>query len=212
MTMTETTYFEHLRPEMVRYLPADAKRILDVGCGTGAFSASIKKDREVVIWGMEIDAKAAEEAARRLDRVLTGDAASNLAELPDAFFDCVFCNDVLEHLVEPEEFLRGLLGKLTANGRIIASIPNVRFFQHLRGLVLHGRWDYVDEGILDRTHLRFFTRSSILDTFQRCGYRIVTMDGIHPTGSLYFHLFNILTFGRFSEMRFLQFACVALPR
>lgn len=210
--MVDAKYFEHVRPEMIRYLPHDAKRVLDVGCGAGAFSASIKEHRDIEIWGLEIDEKAAATASQRLDRVLTGDAVNSLSQLPDASFDCVFCNDVLEHLIDPEQFLVGVLAKLSSNGMIIASIPNVRYFHHLRALVLHGRWDYVEEGILDRTHLRFFTRSSILEMFQRCGYRIVAIDGINPTRSLYFRLFNLLTFGKFSEMRFLQFACVALPR
>jgi 2-polyprenyl-3-methyl-5-hydroxy-6-metoxy-1,4-benzoquinol methylase len=210
--MTGATYFEHPRPEMLRYLPPDARRILDVGCGAGAFSAAIKRQREIEIWGMERDASAAGAAAQRLDRVLAGDAALNLPLLPDAHFDCVFCNDVLEHMVEPEQFLKDILPKLCPTGRVVASIPNVRYFFNLRDLVLRGRWDYVDEGILDRTHLRFFTRSSILEMFERCGYGVVAVDGIHPTGSLYFHLFNALTVGRFSETRFLQFACVALPR
>ena len=71
------------------------------------------------------------------------------------------------------------------------------------------RWDYADEGILDRTHLRFFTRSSMVRLFEEAGYPVESTQGINPTGSLKFKVVNLLTLGRWADMRYLQFACVA---
>jgi hypothetical protein len=78
--------------------------------------------------------------------------------------------------------------------------------------VVHGSWQYTDEGILDRTHLRFFTRSSMIALFESSGFEVVTLEGINPTGSLKFKLMNLLTFGRWSYMRYLQFAIRARVR
>ena len=76
-------------------------------------------------------------------------------------------------------------------------------------LVVHGRWDYTDEGILDRTHLRFFTRSSMIRLLEDAGYRVEEAVGINPTGSAKFRLANLLSLGRWSDMKYLQFACLA---
>ena len=91
------------------------------------------------------------------------------------------------------------------------SLPNVRYFFNVVDLALHGRWDYADEGILDRTHLRFFTRRSMHDLLAGAGYAVESQNGINPTGSRVFRLFDLLTLRRFADMGFLQFACVAQP-
>lgn len=196
---------------MLAFIPAGARRILDLGCGEGVFGASLKQQRDGEVWGIELDPVAAATAAERLDHVLQGDVLERLADLPNVSFDCVIMNDILEHLTDPDALLKEVRVMLGPAGRIVASIPNVRHFPHLWQLVVHGRWDYTDEGILDRTHLRFFTRHSLVSMFQRCGYRLERCEGIHPTRSWRFRLVNLLTLGRWSEMRFLQYACVAAP-
>ncbi len=209
--MTSPFYYNRPRPEMLAFVPARARRILDVGCGEGVFAARLKSERSAEVWGIELDAIAAASAAEKLDRVLIGDAVDCLADLAAGAFDCVVLNDILEHLVGPDELLRGLKPKLAEGGCLVASIPNVRYFPHLWQLVVRGQWEYADEGILDRTHLRFFTRHSLTVLFDRCGYRLERIEGIHPTGSWRFRLVNLLALGRWSEMRYLQFACVAVP-
>jgi len=84
----------------------------------------------------------------------------------------------------------------------------VRHFWTVWDLFFCGRWDYSDEGILDRTHLRFFTKSTMFELFADCGYRVESVVGLHPIGSIKFKLFNLLTLGIFREMRFLQYAWV----
>jgi 2-polyprenyl-3-methyl-5-hydroxy-6-metoxy-1,4-benzoquinol methylase len=193
---------------MAEYLPSNAATILDVGCGDGSFSAGLKSNRELEVWGIEIDELAAAEAVNKLDRVLVGDAIALVNELPDNHFDCIYCNDILEHLIDPEKLLEILKSKLKSDGRLVASIPNVRYFWNIVDLVFYGKWNYTDEGILDRTHLRFFTKKSMQKMFTNNGYEVISIDGIHPTQSLKFKLFNLKTLGFFREMQYLQFALV----
>src|ERR1051325_5489453 len=108
---------------------------------------------------------AAEEAAQKLDRVLCAPFDERLA-LPEGAFDCIFCNDVLEHLADPYSALRYCRRLLTPEGVLIASIPNIRYFPVLFQLLVKKNWQYEDHGVMDRTHLRFFTKNSILATFR----------------------------------------------
>ncbi len=205
-------YFGHPRREMSQFVPASAQTILDVGCGAGAFGVGLKQARPgLTIWGIEYDPEAAAQAAAGLDKVFTGDATEIVPGLDPGQFDCIIFNDVLEHLLEPEDLLKSVRPLLAPGGSLVASLPNVRYFHNLVDLTLRGRWEYTDEGICDRTHLRFFTRSSMLGMFQRAGYQVGTCEGINPTGAAVFKTFNLLTWGRCAEMGYLQFALVASP-
>jgi hypothetical protein len=105
-----------------------------------------------------------------LDDVVHGTAEGELPEhWPTP--DCVIFADVLEHLVDPWTVLATWSTRLAARGTLVASIPNVLHRSVVRGM-LHGRWDYTDEGILDRTHLRFFTRETALELIESAGFRV----------------------------------------
>lgn len=212
-----TSYHGHLRPQMRAFVPRGARTLLDVGCGVGAFAEGLRAERrdqgqDLEIWGLELDEDAARQAASRLDRVLAGDAVARVAELPDRYFDCVVLNDVLEHLARPDQLLAALHRVLAPGGLLVASLPNVRHFFNVWDLVVRGDWEYQDEGIRDRTHLRFFTRSSMRTLFAGAGYVLRRQVGINPTRSWRFRLCNLLCLGRLAEMRFLQYACVAEPQ
>ncbi len=94
---------------------------------------------------------------------------------------------------------------------MVASIPNVRHFPNLWNLVVGGEWRYADEGILDRTHVRFYTRRSMGRLFAAAGYHLTRQAGITPTRSWKFRLINLAALGRLGDTRWLQFACVAEP-
>jgi 2-polyprenyl-3-methyl-5-hydroxy-6-metoxy-1,4-benzoquinol methylase len=214
METKQSRYYRNARPEMLDIIPADASVLLEVGCGEGAFGGNLKAMRyeagtPVEVWGVEIDETAAGKAAAVLDRVLRGDVAVVLSDLPMGHFDCVVLNDVIEHVPDPEALLRSLRPLLKTGGCLVASIPNVRYFFNVVDLAVHGRWDYTEEGILDRTHLRFFTRSSMIRLLEDCGFKVESTVGINPTGSIRFHLVNLLTVGRWYDMKYLQFACLA---
>ena len=213
-------YFTEARPEMLCFVPANCRRLLDVGCGTGTFGASLKKQNpQIEVWGVEPFASAAAIAADKLDRVITGPFGPE-TDLPVGAFDCIVFNDVLEHMVAPEQALRYAKLLLSTGGTILASIPNVRNFPLLWQLGARGSWEYRDCGLLDRTHLRFFTKSSILKMFQDEGYAVRSISGINPYVGvpnasrrlwLAYRVANALFMGKFADLKFQQFAVVAEP-
>lgn len=165
------SYYTQQRDEVTRLIATEPGQwVLDVGCGEGGLGRVMKK-KGCRIVGIEIESRAAAEAARHYDRVYTADVDSfELPFAPDSF-DHIVCADVLEHLKDPWGMLTRFRGLLKTDGTLVASIPNIGNVETLSGL-LRGRFDYTDWGILDRTHLRFFTRQSIEAMFHRAGYTI----------------------------------------
>jgi SAM-dependent methyltransferase len=163
------------------------------------------------VWGIEIDKQAGSIAQTRIDKVLIGDLSVIIEELPDGYFDCIVFNDVLEHLVDPFNILLNIKKKLSSDGLIVSSIPNVRYFYNLRDLLIKKQWRYEDAGILDKTHLRFFTFRSMLDMYKSLGYDVKIIEGINPITLWKFNLLNCFSFGYLADTRYSQFACVAKP-
>lgn len=206
-------YYRHQRREMLGYIPAAARTILEVGCGSGDFGAMLKNERHAEVWGIELASTAAERAAQRLDRVLACNIEADDVPLPEGYFDCIVCNDVLEHLVDPWRVLRRFRANLKQEGLIVASIPNVRFYLLLRDLLLRKRWEYRDQGVLDKTHLRFFTDGTIREMFESSGYQVLAIEGINAYDfSWKFRLLNRMLLNRLDDMRFEQYTCVAQRR
>jgi SAM-dependent methyltransferase len=205
-------YFIQTRPEMLEYIPETAERILEAGCASGLFGAQLKQRSNVEVWGIEYDSESAESARQRLDMVLAGDILPLTDHLPDAYFDCAIFNDVLEHLIDPFAVLLKLKGKLAKGGIVVCSIPNIRFYHTFKKFIVNKQWKYEDAGIMDKTHLRFFTKASIVDMFDSLGYKILKLQGINGIDSWKFSLLNSLSFGYLSDTRYLQFACVATPK
>lgn len=177
----DDAYFSCRRPEVARMVSRRARRVLDVGCAAGALGSALKKRQGAEVWGVEPDPKAAAAAARLLDRVLEGGIEAQLPRLPRGGFDSIVTADVLEHLSDPEAVLSGLAEKLSPWGELVVSLPNVRHWSVVRGL-LEGSWEYCDAGILDRTHLRFFTKKSALALFDRAGYEVTATTPIALDG------------------------------
>ena len=197
-------YYSKERPEMAAMLPAGARCILDVGCGAGTFARSLKTP-ERTVWGIEINADVGQLAQAKLDKVLIGDVTQLLGELPDQFFDAVYFNDVLEHLVDPYSLLRQIKSKLKPGAVVMVSLPNVRYIRNLFHLLVKKDWAYTDHGVLDRTHLRFFTLKSALATFESLGYQVQKVQGIESSQKWYLPLLNKLCFGYFSDTFYLQY-------
>ena len=197
------------RREMLEFIPA-VTRLLDVGCSTGRFGATVRGSYpEMELWGIDPTPPDA-DVAQPYDTRLVG-------MFPDALpageqFDCIVFNDVLEHMIDPWHTLRKTHDLLTPGALVVASIPNVRHVSVTGPLIRHGRWDYKEEGILDRTHLRFFTRSTALELFTSTGYSIERVSrlqwpGTGTTGRLAFA--NRLLRGRLDDFFAQQYAIVA---
>jgi len=148
-----------------------ATRVLEFGCATGYMSEVLKNKLGCTVTGVEISPEAAELAEQHTERVIVGDAEKidYAAELAGEEFDVVLFADVLEHLKEPGDVLRRVRPFVAENGVVIASIPNVAHGS-VRLALLGGEFRYRDWGLLDDTHLRFFTRASIQDLFEETGY------------------------------------------
>lgn len=208
-----SSYFEDSRPEMVQFIPTQTKRLLEIGCGRGAFSQLLKDSRNIHVTAIEPFPEAAKVAAGRVNRLIASPIETALNELDGERFDCVVMNDVLEHLVDPWLTLRGLLPYIQVQGLLVASIPNVRFLPVLKDYVLRADWKYHTTGVLDQTHLRFFTYHSMRKLFDVSGYDVLTVQGINAIKFPWkYGLLNLLTFGALEDSRFMQFACVARPR
>jgi GT2 family glycosyltransferase/SAM-dependent methyltransferase len=145
-----------------------------VGCGAGWLGDAIKKRQDAIVYGIDSAPDAAGKAKRKLDRVWNIPLEEAVIELTDGFFDCIVTADILEHLVDPWTVLAQLRRKLAPNGTLVASIPNVGNWTVISNLI-QGDWRYETEGLLDRTHLRFFTRRSLHELFWTSGLTIVDL-------------------------------------
>lgn len=185
-------YDRNPRSDVMPSLPKAASRVLEVGCAGGAFGHAMKQQFRAEVWGLEYNAETAARAARVLDKVLVGDATELILTVPDNYFDLVTCNDVLEHLLDPWTFLRRLKAKLAPAATVVASIPNIRYYPALRTILRDRDFPALDDGIFDRTHLRFFTKKSIERLFAETGYRLARIEGINPTFNRHFRVLNAL--------------------
>lgn len=158
---------------ILRHLPEGAGRtLLDVGAA-GGYLAEILMRRGFDVTCIERDPGLAVVAADRCRRVVVADLERELPTL-DRPFDVIVCADILEHLSDPARVLGSLNQHLAEGGRVIVSVPNVAHLW-VRLLLLFGRFDYRDRGILDRTHLRFFTRRSFLELLAQAKLEVVAL-------------------------------------
>lgn len=151
------------------------KKVLDVGCATGNID-KILFENGCEVTGIEIDPKSAEIASKYCKSVIVGNIEL-LDDLncPDNYFDVLLFADILEHLKSPLNALKKLKRYLKDDGIVIITIPNVAYFE-VRFAFLLGRFEYQDLGILDKTHLRFFTKTSALNMLEDAGFTLVSLD------------------------------------
>jgi 2-polyprenyl-3-methyl-5-hydroxy-6-metoxy-1,4-benzoquinol methylase len=166
------SYYSQPRADVAALVPETAERILDVGCGFGSLGRQLNAAKARVMHGIERNPAAADHLQGVYQRYLIADGEAGLEQLHAERYDCIVFADVLEHLVDPWAVLRKAREMLTPGGAIVASIPNIRNIAVLFDLVLRGRWRYQDSGLLDRTHLRFFTRAEIHDLYAAAGLTI----------------------------------------
>ena len=201
-------YRDSTRPEMLAYVPKETRQVLEVGCHTGHFGRAIKSRCGAIVWGVEPNPETAAIAAEGLDRVFNGFFDVGLA-LPERFFDLITFTDVLEHMPDPWGALRLASEKLTLDGMVLISVPNLRHIDNLVHILRERDFNYEPEGVRDRTHLRFFTKKSAPRLFDGTGLKMTFLDGINESAwacsfprRLAFRLFPAY----FSDTKHIQFA------
>ncbi len=178
--MTVDLYHDNFNPDLLKLIPPDAKIILEIGCGNGRLAEAYRRVNPGVKWqGIEPDEYACREARDRMDVAIPITAevfAASPACSDRHLADCLILGDVLEHLEQPWDVLRALRHHLAPGAQALASIPNIGHWTVIRDL-LNGKWTYTDEGLLDRTHLRFFTLDSIRELFEGAGLQVFEIRG-----------------------------------
>jgi 2-polyprenyl-3-methyl-5-hydroxy-6-metoxy-1,4-benzoquinol methylase len=206
----ETTLkYDFDRHELLPFLPPAARTLLDVGCGSGAFGRLLRTRKpDMELWAIESDPVSARAAEDGFDHVILGDFPDQ--RIPDGRFDIVLCADVLEHMAAPEIALAACSKAMAPGGILLASLPSVRNWGVvLWPLLRHGTWTYTERGILDRTHLRFFTRRSMYDFFTENGWSVVSITGINMRRRD--KLLSALSVHLLDDFLFPQYAVVARP-
>jgi len=172
-------------------LAAQGRRILECGCSTGYLSRHLA-ERGCTVTGIEIDADAAEQARQWCERVLVTDL-NNLEWMNGLArdYDTILFGDVLEHLVHPEIVLRKASELLAPGGRVIVCLPNIAHWR-IRASLLMGRFEYTPTGIMDVTHLRFFTPKSARKFIEDSGYDVISTHLIVGGGRIGGHIRRLL--------------------
>ena len=172
-------YFDLVRTDVLRLLPSNKNwmSVLEIGCGEGLTLAYLKDNYTVELTtGVEIDSSAANSAGKRVDRIFNGSAEDMVSTFLSEEFDLILCLDVLEHLYDPWKILRELETKLEPGGFVLASIPNVQHWSVVTKL-LAGKWYYTKAGLLDETHIRFFTEKTVHQLFEQAHLNVIKCDG-----------------------------------
>ena len=172
--MQQTPVHDRHNPDLLAVIPPACARVLEVGCSSGALAAAYKaRNPGCQYVGVEIDPAYADLAREQCDRVVTGDFETledaQLAELLPA--DCIVFGDTLEHFRDPWAILKRLAGRMRATDLVCACIPNAQHWS-LQVRLATGQFHYENSGLLDRTHLRFFTWTTIQQLFSSTGFQI----------------------------------------
>lgn len=158
----DDSYFNLTNADLVALIPEHPGCILDVGCAAGRLGEDIIKAKHPDSYvGIELVPAIAQQARQRLTEVIEGNAEQILPTIDAETFDWVIMADILEHTIDPWRFMLEIRRILRPGGKLLVSIPNVRNLGVIFDLVCRGRWTYQPFGIMDRGHLRFFTRRTI---------------------------------------------------
>ena len=164
-------YYQNRGDDLLKLVPSNVKSVLDIGCGFGFIGKRLKDAGAEKVIGIEASPEAAEKAREHLDKVYIGNIETMELEFNREAFDCIVLGDVIEHLVNPWNVIKDLIEFLDPDGSIVISLPNIGHWSVIKEL-LRGNWTYVDKGILDITHLRFFTLKSARKMFEDNGFAI----------------------------------------
>jgi trans-aconitate methyltransferase len=177
--MQNTPMHDGVNHDLLGLVPSGVERVVEVGCSSGAMGeAFLRTHPDCEYIGIEIVPEFAEVARERCSEVVV----ANIEQMEDSAFeilfptDCWIFGDVLEHLYDPWKTLKRLRASLSEDGCVVACIPNAQHWT-VQGKLNIGEFRYEDAGLFDRTHIRWFTRKTIIDLFASSGYEIEEMGG-----------------------------------
>ena len=197
------SYYNQEKKFLLPFIPDGPNVVMDLGCASGKLGRILLEQKKAIeLIGVEIFEPAAKEAIKFYKTVHIGDIEELNMDYNN-YFDLVICGDVLEHLKEPFEVIKKIHSWLKTGGRIICSVPNVRYWRIWKDLIFQGNWEYTKEGILDQTHLRFFTSRSFKKMLSDASFVIEYEDMRIAIGPKQ-QAFNRLTFGVFKEFLGIQ--------
>jgi len=205
------SYYSHARIEILPFVPEGIQDALEIGCSEGRFGEALQSARGCRVTGVEPFPAAAAQAQTRLHRVFCSTAESYLSSA-EGQYDAVFFNDVLEHLMAPWAQLQACHRLLKSpGGVVIASLPNIRFLLALREIVIRRDFPCEEAGIFDRTHVKFFTRKSMIRLFEESGFTVGRCEGINGLTARRYTWANRLTFRKFEDLLYPQYVILAEP-
>ena len=205
-------YYSNVRNDMLAMIDGKGLRILEVGCGTGS-TLLAAKERGIAsdIVGAEyVESVAAIAQKRGLKKIYTGDfsIAAGKIQSKERKFDAIIFGDVLEHMVDPWAALALAKNLLVDGGQVIASVPNFRYWRVMYNVFLRGNFRYEADGIMDKTHLRFFCRKNIIEMVNQ-NYQIIKIYGTMPKSG---KIIRAMSLGLLSEFGTVQYVVHALKR
>ncbi len=217
--MEKSGYFNNYRTEVFTLLSSSVTdlsskkyKILEVGCGEGNF---ITHFEDVEYWAIESSVLHANKASVKGIKVFIGNFEEVSDDIPNKYFDIVVINDVMEHTVDHQRFLNSLRNKLIPDGVLVGSVPNVRFITVLLNLLIFKDWRYKSMGVLDYTHLRFFTKRSLVRSLELSGFDVISLSGLNPIRihlNLKDFFLTIATFICGSDTKYMQYGFVATSK
>lgn len=197
-------------PAIIRDWVPEGARVLDVGCGTGSNTLKLIEGKKCQLVGVEPDPERAAVARSRGLDVLTGVMDEELLRSRGPF-DLIIFGDVLEHVAAPASLLEVAKMGLAPGGVIIASVPNVAHWA-VRLMLLSGRFDYKETGIMDATHLRWFTQKTIRSLFEHSGLRVLEISASAGAWMGAYHIWPFRFIPKSQRMKVVRWLARTLPR
>ena len=197
-------YFSAARADYVAEIPPGLNRVLEIGCADGMTGLLAKQQGKAAFYcGVELFPDAARNAKDRIDEIIVGDIEKiDRLPWPENSFDFLIMSEVLEHLTDPSRVLTKLRSYLRPGGRVFASSPNVSHY-HIIAMLLKGDWRLTEMGVMDRTHLRWFTPKTYAELFTESGYIVERVQAVSPLTKKA-EIANLLTLGKLKHLFVVQ--------